>query len=84
MQQNLSQFVPALVLAAIIIGFWILHKRKGEKQKGDDLAILCRYFEDVNAMRSFRAAFHAILSLLDVAVFRMFISVSVSPGTGTL
>jgi hypothetical protein len=55
MQQNLSQST-VLVLATIVvivIGLWLILKKQAKRRIDDDLAGLCRYFEDVNAMRSF-------------------------------
>ena len=35
MQQNLSQFVPVLVVVAILIGSWLLYKKIRTKQTED-------------------------------------------------
>jgi hypothetical protein len=53
MQQNFSQFVPALIVIGILIGLWFLFKGRDRKRTDDDLADLCRYFDNVNTARAF-------------------------------
>ena len=53
MQQNVSQFVPVLIVLAILVGLWFIVKGRGRKATDDDLGALCRYFENVNAARAF-------------------------------
>lgn len=53
MQQNFSQFVPALIVVSILIGLWFLFKGRDRKPTDDDLAALCRYFDNVNTARVF-------------------------------
>jgi hypothetical protein len=54
MQQNFSQFVPALIVIGILIGLWFLFKGRDRKRTDDDLADLCHYFDNVNTARAFR------------------------------
>jgi hypothetical protein len=54
MQQNLTNFLPLLVLFGIAILVWLLVKKPRTKPTTDaTLAALCRYFDNVNATRAF-------------------------------
>jgi hypothetical protein len=54
MQQYLPQFAVLIVLGTLIfIGVWLLLKAQNTKPTDDDLAALCRYFEEVNTARAF-------------------------------
>jgi hypothetical protein len=56
MQQNLPNYVPIILgLIGIVVVVWLLSKKPRKPTTDADLAALCRYFDNVNATRSFPA-----------------------------
>jgi hypothetical protein len=55
MQQPLTDFLPFLILLAIVVIFLVLYKKQSTKKTQDDLTALCDYFQYVNSARAFPA-----------------------------
>jgi hypothetical protein len=64
MQQNITNYIPLIVIIPIVMYVvWLLFKKSRTKPTADaDLSALCRYFDNVNEMREFPAVQLGIVS----------------------